>query len=256
LVENYQEGIPIILSFQNQSVIEGELKCCQVGERNKVLLLTFIPNHNQQELVRQSDGLSRLWTLLKWIIHLLQTSPNVETIQKSLELIAQLIGCEQAWLYTAMPDDTALINSARFGEKPSLPELLPVDYLIQYQSVTIWSNPEPPDRELIQYAIQNNQNWMGVLPLGDIDARIGLVVLAAQQPPKFPFTVEQWQLIAQFITVILQYIQQIRNLKKDLAIQERENLIYRHIHQNVKMESLSLPRITKFSSLIRLPRQY
>lgn len=229
-----REPLPTLFNFQNDVLIEGELRSHSIGERNKVVLLTFAPSIDFQDAQKQNEAFQKLWIILRWMIDLLHTTPTPKTIQQSLEVIAQLIGCDQAWVYTAMAEDTALINSARYGEKPSLPDLLPIDYLIQYQTITIWNNPEPPDRELIQYAIQNQQKWMGILPIGETDARIGLLVLAARQVPRVNFSIEQWQILAQLITTIFQYYQQIRNLNKSLAIQERENLIYRRIHQLAK----------------------
>ena len=228
------EPLPVVLTHQNDKIMEGELNCHYLGERNKAVLVTFEPSASFQESQKQGEAFDKLWMILQWVITLLRTTPSNESIRQSLEAIAQFIGCDQAWVYTAMADDTALINTARYGEKPSLPELLPVDYLIQYQTITIWNQPDPPDRELIQYAIQNQQNWMGILPIGEDDAHIGLVVLTARQIPRISFSIEQWQILAQLITTIFQYNQQLRHLKKDLAIQERENLIYRRIHQLAK----------------------
>ncbi len=233
-LKSLKEPLPASFNFQNEISIEGELNKHSIGERNKVVLLTFKPSIDLQDIQVQSEAFQKLWTILRWMIGLLHPNPTSKSIQQSLEVIAQLIGCDQAWVYTAMAEDTALINSARYGEKPSLPDLLPMDYLIQYQTITIWNKSDPPDRELIQYAILNQQNWMGILPIGEPEARIGLLVLAARQIPKASFTTEQWQILAQLITTIFQYYQQIRNLNKSLAIQERENLIYRHIHQIAK----------------------
>ncbi|MGB9669371.1 MAG: PAS domain S-box protein, partial [Anaerolineales bacterium] len=233
-LKNKSEPLSVLFNYQNQTILEGELRKIPFPEQNKAILLSFNPTVNLGDSQLTAEFSQKISLLFNWVAELLQNSPNTTIIPRTLEFIAQLLGCDQVWLYSAMANDTALINTARYGDKPSLPELLPVDYLIQYQSINIWSNHEPPDRELHQYAVQNQQDWMGILPLGEADARIGLLVLTAKKNLSTPLSAENWELLTKLCTTVLQYQQQLMHLHKNLAIQERENLIYRRIQQILK----------------------
>jgi len=100
---------------------------------------------------------------------------------------------------------------------------------MEISSPSIWTDIHPPTTRLAQIAQAQGQSYLIALPLGELKARVGLVLLSGTKEYHPLISPDEWEVLTQYLSALIQLSFQTRNLERDLSVQFRENSIYRRL---------------------------
>lgn len=145
-----------------------------------------------------------------------------------------LADSENAYLYTAPAHQTHLICTAHKESTPVFPKQLPLKALVEVSVPLMWVEATQPTTQLAQRAKEQGQRFLITLPLGEANARVGLILLCGSEPYQAPLTLEDWTELSRYLTTLIQSSHQIRNLEKELSLLTQENSIHRRLLNSIQ----------------------
>lgn len=229
---------PHKIILADQSTLDGFAQFRLLSERKKWTLLTFTPLQKPSSSLSSNQATPILWDVLEWVSLFLEDTQINILLTRSIEIIAKITGSDHAFIYYALPNQTRLSCIAHYGSAPFLPDHLPVDVLVSHSAIKLFSPESPSSEFLFQAALSRDQQYLVTVPLGEPNARIGLLILASASPELSQLTPPQWDTVGQLITSIIQFHNQLHNLSHDLSSQMRENHIHRKVEQNIQQGML------------------
>ncbi len=218
----------------NGKILQGSAQLHLLPKRSQWSLLVFTPSDSIASSSSQQTGHETLWQAFQWANFLLFENSLADFLNHTLENLMAISGCENGYLYTALANQTTLTCNTSREETSVFPNQLSVEALLEIASPIIWMESSPPKTYLAQLAKERGQGFLVALPLGETNARVGLILLSARQVPPCPLQLEQWENLSHYLSTLLQLFYQTRHLEKELSIQSRENSIHRQLLNSIQ----------------------
>jgi len=190
------------------------VKATALGIDSPWLLLTLLePGEDIQERQRQMDA------LFKAIIDLMQLDESrelSEVLDQIMRITRSVLNSDLICIYQAESGKPELTKVKTYETSVAFPSVLPSTDLIRLAEPFIWSPGKRVLTELHRTGRIDNLSYIATAPIGEKDALFGLLVVS--DPTHLPgeFTLEALEIIASFITRLVQHQMLLENLKEEL----------------------------------------
>jgi two-component system sensor histidine kinase AtoS len=190
------------------------VKATALGIDSPWLLLTLLePGEDIQERQRQMDS------LFKAIIELMRLDDSrelSEVLDEIMRITRSVVGSDLICMYQAESGKPELTKVKTYESSVAFPSMLPSTDLIRLSEPFIWSPGKRMLTELHRAGRMDNLSYIATAPIGEKDALFGLLVVSDPTHQPGEFTLEALQIIASFITRLVQHQMLIENLKEDI----------------------------------------
>ncbi|MCX8062171.1 MAG: ATP-binding protein [Anaerolineales bacterium] len=216
------------------AIIQGTARLQPLPKRSHWLLLVFTPSEPSLSLAKSINNSEKIWRALDWAHFLLADYSLTNLLSQSLDDLMKFSSCENGYLYTALSNQTFL-QCTNYKESTGVfPQQLSVKALAEISAPTIWTEKQPPKTQLAKLAQECGQRFLLALPLGETNARVGLIILSSSQELSCPIPIEEWAVLTQYLSNLVQLFYQTRNLEKEHSILSRENSIHRRLLNSIQ----------------------
>lgn len=235
-IANYDEQTqPHTILMADKTPIEGIAQIQFLSEKSKWAVLTFTPLSNMTSTISRALAEQTLQQIFEWFVFTYQENQPIGVLlTRSLEIFTQITGFQNAYVYFTLPNKTKLSRIAFHGDEPFLPEVLPVNTLMNHLDIEIITADESSSDALARSAASHQQQTIVSIPLGEENARIGLLLLTGQVRGRTNLSLELYEHFGKVVSSIIQFQNQIRVLSHDLSLQTRENQIHRLIEKEIQ----------------------
>ncbi|HTX78137.1 MAG TPA: PAS domain S-box protein, partial [Longilinea sp.] len=190
------------------------VKATALGSESPWLLLTLLePGEDIQERQRQMDA------LFKAIIDLMRLDDSrelSEVLDEIMRITRSVVGSDLICMYQAESGKPELTKVKTYETSVAFPSVLPSTDLIRLSEPTVWSPGKRVLTELHRAGRMDNLSYIATAPIGEKDALFGLLVVSDPTHQPGEFTLEALQIIASFITRLVQHQMLIENLREDV----------------------------------------
>ena len=236
----------VLLKHKKQPPIPVKVKIFPLTHKQNLLLLILQP---EEITPTKESNLFEQVRLIKNIKSLIETDKRngiQETLYQILQNTSNILDAELVCLYKASSSQPQLIQYVTNNDilSAELPRTLKSDDLIIEQPARLWLADKPVQNHLQVYAENSGYNYLIIEPIGDDEARFGLLVVGskANQPSQIALPLSK--LLAAYITDVLQdqiALQNFRNLSNKIKqVVKIQNEIIENLDEGVMILSPDL----------------
>ncbi|MFN3307586.1 MAG: two-component system sensor histidine kinase NtrB [Anaerolineales bacterium] len=225
---------PLRLITANGTTVRGKARLHALPKSDHLLLLVFIPIETSFASQKHSEWSDKFFITLDWVSYLLSENSLLTLFSRLLQDLMELSASENGYLYTALVNQTYFSCVTCKEMTTVFPSQLSLADLPEINAPSIWTDRQSPKTRLAYLAQQNGQRFLITLPLGEPHARIGLILLCSREEYCSPFSLADWAALDNYLSTLVQFFYQTRNLEKELSIQAHENSVYRRLLNSIQ----------------------
>lgn len=209
----------VLVKRHNQEPLPVLMQANALDLDGQWMVLFLLPSKEKTE-IPDADK-SRLVKDLVELQQLLET-PDLSSLGKAVEMTSAMLGCNYACIYQADSDSPQLNKIASHEAAAVFPDTIASTDLIRLSKTSIWVAGKQVNTEIHRAARAAKLSYVASTPLGNDEARSGLLVAAGEKKLPDDQLKEALELIGKMISAALQQSILVENLRLENEKHSRE----------------------------------